>query len=312
MTKTIPLLVGCAFLLLAQIAFAQEKFIDVRQEMADNLDIVKDSVGLTAGTDWAEAQKDLKSAKKFLTKKVKSMLEEGVEREIEATVKGDTVRKALEEADGDVEQAIEILRKKGVGKFKKYLDQMAEVQNSTDLSQVLGYIEQVAKEASEAGFQRAKDIWNTEVKPLIVEGRDAEVEEATRETEGAIKEALEDTQGDLDQVKEILREKGVKKIEDAPGKFKEYVDRIDQVEAGLAELRRLLKDNKSEEVPAHVNAIIWSISHHPRGFDVPPPVYKWWDWVFGLGIGLGWCVFAIFFGLYLRRSYYRRYKRESI
>jgi hypothetical protein len=119
-------------------------------------------------------------------------------------------------------------------------------------------------------FNNAKDIWDNEVKPLLIE--DEKIEK----------------------------------------RFLEYFGRIDEVEEGLSGLAQSLAAKKNEEVETKVNAIIWSISHHPRGFDVPKPVYQWWDWAFGLSIGLGWCVFAVFFGLYLRRSYYRRYKRESI
>jgi hypothetical protein len=119
-------------------------------------------------------------------------------------------------------------------------------------------------------FNSAKDTWDNEVKPLLIDDEKTEK------------------------------------------RFLEYFGRIDEVEEGLSSLAQSLAAKKNEEVETKVNAIIWSISHHPRGFDVPEAVYKWWDWVFGLGIGLGWCVFAIFFGLYLRRSYYRRYKREPI
>ncbi len=175
MRKIAPLLVAATILFLAQNAIAQEKIIDVRQNMANELTSVKTAV---SGNDWAEAL---------------------------------------------------------------------------------------------SSFNKAKDIWQNEVKPLLVEDEKAE-----------------------------------------KPRFLEYFGRIDEVEEGLSGLAQSLQSSKETEIETKVNAIIWSISHHPRGFDVPEPVYKWWDWVFGLGIGLGWCVFAIFFGLYLRRSYYRRYKRESI
>lgn len=174
MRKIILLLVAATILLLARGAVAQEKIIDVRQNMADALTAVKTAV---SQNDWAEAL---------------------------------------------------------------------------------------------SSFNRARDIWNDEVKPLLVEDEKTEK------------------------------------------RFLEYFGRIGEVEDGLNSLGQILTAQSTQEVEPKVNAIIWSISHHPRGFDVPPPVYQWWDWVFGLGIGLGWCVFAIFFGLYLRRSYYRRYKRESI
>ncbi|UCF43409.1 MAG: hypothetical protein JSV99_00305 [Planctomycetota bacterium] len=174
MRKIIPLLVAATILLLAHNTIAQEKIIDVRQNMADALTSVKTAV---SQNDWAEAL---------------------------------------------------------------------------------------------SSFNSAKDIWADDVKPLLVEDEKTEK------------------------------------------RFLEYFGRIGEVEDGLSSVGQLLAAKNTGEIEPKVNAIIWSISHHPRGFDVPAPVYKWWDWVFGLGIGLGWCAFAIFFGLYLRRSYYRRYKRQSL
>ncbi|MHC4104074.1 MAG: hypothetical protein ACYSR9_03980 [Planctomycetota bacterium] len=174
MTRITYLMAVVSVLLLAQTLLAQEKIIDVRQEMADNLTEVKEAA---ARDDWAGAQ------------------------------------------------------------------------NS---------------------FNKAKQTWQNEVKPLLVE--------------------------------------------DQAGKkrFSEYFGRMDEVEAGLNDLTQLLQTKKQPEIESKVNAIIWSISHHPRGFDVPEPRYSTWDWVFGLGIGLGFCLFAVVFGLYLRRSYYRRYARQQI
>ena len=174
MRKIIPL-VAVGALLLAQAAFAQERFIDVRQEMADNLTSVKTAA---KNNDWAAAQ------------------------------------------------------------------------NS---------------------FNKAKDTWQNEVKPLLIE----------------------------DQKEEKPR-------------FLEYFGRMNEVEENLSKLAHLLESRKDADIESQVNAIIWGISHHPKGFEVGPPKYSAWDWVFGLGIGLGWCVFATFFGLYLRRSYYRRYKKQQI
>jgi len=173
MRKIILLLVVVSTLLLAQSAIAQEKIIDVRQEMADNLTSVKTAV---KDNDWVAAQDS---------------------------------------------------------------------------------------------FDKAKDTWQNEVKPLLVE----------------------------DQKEEKPR-------------FQEYFGRIGEVEENLDKLAQLV-ESRGAEIESQVNAIIWGISHHPKGFDVGPPKYSAWDWVFGLGIGLGWCVFATFFGLYLRRSYYRRYAKQS-
>jgi hypothetical protein len=89
--------------------------------------------------------------------------------------------------------------------------------------------------------------------------------------------------------------------------FQEYFDRMGEVDANLAALTLELEEGDSRKIETRVNATIWAISHHPRGFSVPPPRYTTWDWVFGLGIGVGFCVFAVVFGLHLRRSYYRRY-----
>lgn len=115
-------------------------------------------------------------------------------------------------------------------------------------------------------FQKARQTWQQEVKPLVVEG--------------------------------------VKTDE----QYREYFNRMDEVEKNLNDLGQLLENNDDDQIESRVNAIIWGISHHPRGFDVPEPKYSLWDWVFALGIGIGFCIFAIFAGLYLRRSYYRRYK----
>jgi hypothetical protein len=119
-------------------------------------------------------------------------------------------------------------------------------------------------------FSKAKEIWESEVKPMINEG--------------------------------------VKKDE----QFREYFRRMPEIEANLNSLAQILEDKNTEGIESKVNAVIWGISHHPRGFDVPNPRYSIWDWVFALGIGVGFCIFATFFGLYLRRSYYRRYKKIQI
>jgi hypothetical protein len=116
-------------------------------------------------------------------------------------------------------------------------------------------------------FEKAQEVWQKDVKPMIIEG------EKTSE------------------------------------QFREYYERIAEVEAGLDKLGGLLESGTAQEIDPVANAIIWAISHHPRGFNVPKPRYSVWDWVFGLGIGIGFCLFAIFFGRHLRRSYYRRYEK---
>jgi hypothetical protein len=92
--------------------------------------------------------------------------------------------------------------------------------------------------------------------------------------------------------------------------FQEYFERIAEVEDGLAEVAREIERRDPREVERSVNAVIWAISHHPRGFYIPQPRYTAWDWVFGLSIGIGFCILAVVSGLYLRRSYYRRYSRS--
>ena len=139
---------------------------------------------------------------------------------------------------------------------------------------------------AQQSFDRAKDEWEDKVKPMIIEGREAEVETS--------------------------RNEGIENPEDAFGKLKEYSDRMGEVETNLGKLALLLKNKEADEVETTVNAIIWAISHQPRGFDVPKRTYSVWDWVFGLGIGGGFCIFAIVAGLHLRRSYYRRYQRLGL
>jgi hypothetical protein len=93
--------------------------------------------------------------------------------------------------------------------------------------------------------------------------------------------------------------------------FKEYADRIAEVDGNLIAADAAVEARDSVQLSAKINAAIWGISHHPRGFDVPPPRYTAWDWVFALAIGLGFCALAIWFGLYLRKSYYSRYPRAK-
>lgn len=117
----------------------------------------------------------------------------------------------------------------------------------------------------------------------------------------------------FDKANEIWQNE-VKPILDGPNtdRYKEYTDRKGEVEANLNDLGQLLVDKADGRIEEKVNATIWALSHQPRGFDVGEPVYNAWDWVFALSIGIGFCIFIICFGLYLRRSYYRRYGRQNI
>jgi hypothetical protein len=91
--------------------------------------------------------------------------------------------------------------------------------------------------------------------------------------------------------------------------YREYADRAGEVEGHLDGAATAAVGRNAAEVASRTNAAVWGISHHPRGFAVPAPRYTAWDWVFGLSIGIGFCVFATWFGLYLRRSYYGRYPK---
>ena len=136
-----------------------------------------------------------------------------------------------------------------------------------NLSSIKIAVEKSDWEEARKSFQKALNIWQQEIKPMIVEG--------------------------------------VKTDE----QFQEYFDRLDEIDRDFQNLSQLLGNTEDSKIEAQVNALIWGISHHPRGFDVPNPRYSIWDWIFGLGIGIGFCLFAIFFGMYLRRSYYRRYEK---
>jgi hypothetical protein len=93
--------------------------------------------------------------------------------------------------------------------------------------------------------------------------------------------------------------------------FEEYAARVGEVEAAVEAAGAAVAAGNAAEAELRVNAAIWGISHHPRGFDLPAPRYSAWDWVFGLSIGLGFCAFAVWFGLYLRRSYYGRFPKAT-
>ncbi len=119
----------------------------------------------------------------------------------------------------------------------------------------------------------------------------------------------------LNKAKDIWKDevKGLILEDQGKGKrFQEYFDRINEIKTGLETVRQSLRRKKADAVKTAVNAVIWSISHQPRGFDVDPPRYTAWDWVFALTIGFGFIIFTIFFGLYLRRSFYRRYEKAGV
>lgn len=140
--------------------------------------------------------------------------------------------------------------------------------------------------SAQESLKLAKEIWESKVLPMVLDGRKEEIEKA--------------------------RAAGVENPENIEGKFKEYSDRVGEVQANLEKLAQLLISQKGDEIETTVNATIWAISHQPRGFNIPHRTYSVWDWTFGLGIGLGFCLFAVVSGLYLRRSYYRRYPKMEL
>jgi len=152
----------------------------------------------------------------------------------------------------------------GQEKFNDVRQQMAD-----RLTAVKTAVRDADRAAAQINLAEAKKTWEAEVKPMIVDGVKTNAQ------------------------------------------FLEYSNRIQDIETNLTALAAELEAGEAGRIEALVNAVIWAISHHPRGFDVPPPRYTAWDWVFGLGIGIGFCVFAVVFGLYLRRSYYRRYARPG-
>jgi len=169
-------------------------------------------------------------------------------------------------------------------------DELLFIEVRQELADILTSIKNAVKDNdwdnAQKSFDQAKDKWENKVKPLIVEGRTEEIEKA--------------------------RNEGMENPQDAPGKLKEYSDRIGEVEGNLNKLAQLLISQEDDEIETTINAIIWAISHQPRGFDIPHRKYSVWDWVFGLGIGGGFCIFAVVAGLYLRRSYYRRYQKLGL
>jgi len=169
-------------------------------------------------------------------------------------------------------------------------DELAFIETRQKLADNLTAVKDSAKNNNwtnaQESLELAKKIWETDVLPMVMDGRKEEIEKAGQA--------------------------GVENPQDAEGKFKEYSDRIGEVEANLTKLPQLLTSQNAGEIETTINAIIWAISHQPRGFKVPHRTYSVWDWTFGLGIGLGFCLFAVVSGLYLRRSYYRRYQKIKL
>ena len=167
------------------------------------------------------------------------------------------------------------------------MDELAFIETRQKLADNLTAVKDSAKNNNwtnaQESLELAKKIWETDVLPMITDGRKEEVEKAGQA--------------------------GVENPQEAEGKFKEYFDRIGEVEANLIKLPQLLTSRNAGEIETTINTIIWAISHQPRGFKVPHRTYSAWDWTFGLGIGIGFCIFAVVSGLYLRRSYYRRYQK---
>ena len=170
------------------------------------------------------------------------------------------------------------------------MDELAFIETRQKLADNLTAVKDSAKNNNwtnaQESLELAKKIWETDVLPMVMDGRKEEIEKAGQA--------------------------GVENPQDVEGKFKEYFGRIGEVEANLTKLPQLLTSQNVDEIETTINAIIWAISHQPRGFNVPPRTYSVWDWTFGLGIGIGFCIFAVVSGLYLRRSYYRRYQKIKL
>ena len=148
----------------------------------------------------------------------------------------------------------------------------------------------------------------------FIDVRQAMADRLTEAKAAAVKGDFDAARASLDlgrdawtrDVKPMIEENAPKNVD-----YQEYFDRIGPVEADLAAAAEALETRDPAGFEKRVNAAIWGISHHPRGFNVPAPRYTAWDWVFALAIGLGFCGFAIWFGLYLRRNYYSRYPRAK-
>jgi len=95
-------------------------------------------------------------------------------------------------------------------------------------------------------------------------------------------------------------------------RFSEYFDRLAVIETNLEDISSYLTAKDAAKTEETVNATIWSISHQPAGFKTPPQEYTAGDWIFGLSIGFGTIILAIVFGLYLRRSFYKRYAKAGV
>jgi len=103
-------------------------------------------------------------------------------------------------------------------------------------------------------------------------------------------------------------------LEDQNGskRFTEYFNRLAEIETNLSNIASALNKMDAEKAKEAVNATIWSISHQPAGFNAPYRAYTTGDWIFGLSIGFGTIFLSIWFGLYLRKSFYKRYAKAGV
>ena len=82
-------------------------------------------------------------------------------------------------------------------------------------------------------------------------------------------------------------------------------ERVGEVDQNLSLIDEAIGKENATVVSDHVNKCIWAISYQPDGFNAPEDGFTLNDWVLALVIGLGFDVFAIAFGLHLRRTYRR-------
>ncbi len=83
------------------------------------------------------------------------------------------------------------------------------------------------------------------------------------------------------------------------------IDRILEVDKELENIKNSINETSIQNLTTHVNRCIWAISYQPDGFKAPEDNFTLSDWILALVIGLGFDVFAIAFGLHLRRIYRR-------